>query len=94
MAQVTIRRLEDDVKGRLERRADHNKRSLEAEIRAILSKTVAEEAIVEPAGAEKPKTLRQLLDETFGESGLTKGEHDALLAASAELRSRPMRTAK
>ena len=39
MASVTIRNLDDEVVARLKDRAKANKRSLEAELRAILSET-------------------------------------------------------
>ncbi len=44
MAQILVRNLPDDVKARLQRRADRNARSLEAEVRDILA------AVPEPAG--------------------------------------------
>lgn len=36
MAQIIVRQLEDEVKARLQRRADRNGRSMEAEVRDIL----------------------------------------------------------
>ena len=36
MAQIIVRQLEDDVKARLQRRADRHGRSMEAEVRDIL----------------------------------------------------------
>jgi plasmid stability protein len=41
MASITVRNLDDDVKRRLRKRAAENGRSLEAEVREILSKTAA-----------------------------------------------------
>lgn len=41
MAQVLVRNLDDDVVERLKRRADGNGRSLEAELREILSAEAA-----------------------------------------------------
>jgi len=41
MASITVRNLDDDVKKRLRRQAAEHGRSLEAEIRDILSKTAA-----------------------------------------------------
>ena len=40
MALLTIRKLDDDVKARLRVRAAKNKRSMEAEVRAILKEVV------------------------------------------------------
>ena len=42
MALLTIRNLDDDVKERLRMRAAQNKRSMEAEARAILSAALGE----------------------------------------------------
>ncbi|MGC8519811.1 MAG: FitA-like ribbon-helix-helix domain-containing protein [Steroidobacteraceae bacterium] len=36
MAQIIVRQLDDDVKARLQRRADRHGRSMEAEVRDIL----------------------------------------------------------
>lgn len=44
MASVTIRNLDDDVVAALKRRAKTNNRSLEAELREILSATVRRQA--------------------------------------------------
>lgn len=48
MAQILVRKLPEDVKARLQRRADRNARSLEAEVRDILAQ------VSEPA-AEAPR---------------------------------------
>jgi plasmid stability protein len=61
MAAVSIRDLDDDVKDRLRIRAARNGRSMEAEIRAILTDAVSE-----------PDTSRGLFSELldrFGEIG-------------------------
>ena len=44
MAQFVVRQLEEDVKARLKRRAEHRGRSLEAEVREILRSAAMEEA--------------------------------------------------
>jgi plasmid stability protein len=44
MAQILVRNLEDRLKGRLQRRAKRNKRSMEAEVREILRDALKEEA--------------------------------------------------
>lgn len=46
MATITVRNLDEDVQRRLRRRAAGNNRSMEAEVRAILSASVAEEDFV------------------------------------------------
>ena len=86
MAQVTIRDLDDDLKARLKRRADRHNRSLEAEIRAILAEATSNETA--------PKGLGTLTRELFAKDGLTADEVKAINEASAEFRSRPIRTRK
>lgn len=44
MASITVRNLEDDVKTRLRKRAAGHGRSMEEEVRLILSKAVEREA--------------------------------------------------
>ena len=46
MATITVRGLDADVQRRLKRRAAANQRSMEAEVRAILSAAVAEGDLV------------------------------------------------
>ena len=43
MAQILVRNLDDRLKTRLQRRARHNGRSMEAEVREILSDSLKEE---------------------------------------------------
>ncbi|OGA16173.1 MAG: toxin-antitoxin system [Betaproteobacteria bacterium RIFCSPLOWO2_02_FULL_63_19] len=43
MAQFIVRHLEDDVKARLKRRAEHHGRSMEEEVRHILRNAVKEQ---------------------------------------------------
>ncbi len=45
MASIVVRRLSDDTKERLRQRAIRHKRSLEAEVRAILERVAKEPAI-------------------------------------------------
>jgi len=45
MAQLVVRRLEEDVKARLKRRATRHGRSLEAEVREILRNASNEESL-------------------------------------------------
>lgn len=58
MAAISVRDLDDDVAARLRIRAAHHGRSMEAEVRAILTDTVA------VAGAERPN-LAQAIRESF-----------------------------
>ena len=44
MSTLTIRQVDEDVKKRLQVRAAHNGRSMEAEVRAILDEAVADSA--------------------------------------------------
>lgn len=48
MAQFTVRKLEDDVKDRLKRRAARHGRSMEDEVRQILRNAVKDEDRPEP----------------------------------------------
>jgi plasmid stability protein len=61
MAAVSIRDLDDDVKDRLRVRAARNGRSMEAEIRAILTDAVSE--------SDSSRGLFTELLERFGEIG-------------------------
>lgn len=86
MAQVIVRKLDDEVKERLEARAARNGRSLEAEARAILE---------EAASNEVPATLRNdegsfgdLMYERFKDIGLTEEEFRRFNIGIAEINSR------
>lgn len=48
MASITIRKLDEDVKKRLRKRAAEHGRSLEAEVREILSRNVSPESLPRP----------------------------------------------
>jgi plasmid stability protein len=61
MAAVSIRDLDDDVKDRLRIRAARNGRSMEAEIRAILTAAVSE--------PDRSRGLLSELLDRFGEIG-------------------------
>lgn len=63
MAVMTIRDLDDEVRDKLRIRAAHNKRSMEAEVRAILTEAV--ESPVEKAFGEVLERAR----EAFVDSG-------------------------
>lgn len=62
MAQLVVRNLEESVKRRLKRRAAKNGRSLEGEVREILSLSVKKEPL---ANAENRKGFGTLLVEHF-----------------------------
>lgn len=67
MAQLLVRNLDDDVKERLRRLAERHGRSLEQEVRAILTG-----AALEPAAAEPGLGAR--IAQRFAEFGLTEDE--------------------
>lgn len=69
MADILIRRLDDETKARLKRRARRHGRSLEAEVRNILQEAVAAERA--PKESETKKGLGTLLMEKFGKSPLS-----------------------
>jgi plasmid stability protein len=52
MASITVRNLDDNVKKRLRRRAAEHGRSLEAEVRAVLSDSVMKRPAREETGAD------------------------------------------
>lgn len=83
VADLLVRRLDDNVKARLKQRAKLHGRSVEAEARAIL-----EEAVGGTAG---PDTVSKvgfgtLMQRRFGKIGLTKEEARLLNEAIEELR--------
>ena len=84
MAQLLVRKLDEDVKERLRVRAKRNGRSVEAEAREILQATLA---------GDKPNKKSQpgLADEISSISkkfGITKQDTDELEQNIAELRSK------
>ncbi len=78
MAQVIVRRLEENVKARLKRRAERHGRSMEEEVRHILRNAAKEE------NRPVPK-LGSRIAARFKKSGLT--------AELPELRGQPARSA-
>jgi plasmid stability protein len=73
MAQILVRRVDDDVKERLKARAKKHGRSLEAEARAILEGAAKDEPPSERR-VKKEKGFGTLMHERFKKSGLTKAE--------------------
>lgn len=69
MADILIRRLDDETKARLKRRARRHGRSLEAEVRSILQEAVSTEWA--PNETETKKGLGTLLMEELGKSPLS-----------------------
>jgi len=65
MAQFTVRNLEEDVKARLKRRAEHHGRSMEEEVRHILRNAVKEQN-------QHVSKLGSRIAERFAKAGLTK----------------------
>jgi antitoxin FitA len=86
MAQLTIRKLDDVARQRLEARAARNGRSLEAEVRAILEETANGEAA--PLLRNDEKGFGDLMYERFKDSGLTEDEVSRFNLGIAEINSR------
>jgi antitoxin FitA len=76
MAQLLVRKLNDDAKERLRTRAKKHGRSLEAEARAILEDAAGAEGLSRrPAKRRKSeKGFGTLMHERFKKSGLTEAE--------------------
>ncbi len=73
MAQLIVRRLDDDVKKRLKARAKKHGRSLEAEARLILE-DAAKKGVSGRRPRTKEKSFGALMHERFKKSGLTEEE--------------------
>jgi plasmid stability protein len=82
LAQLVVRNLPDEVKDRLKRRAEHHGRSLEAEVRDILSRAPAP-----PTSAAKGEGLGKTLNRQLKKYKLTKEDWEAFDRSLAELRS-------
>jgi len=69
MAQLIVRDLEEDVKRRLQKRAQRHGRSMEAEVREILRSAVAGDAVgLKPLGSRMASRYRSIgLDEPLAE---------------------------
>ena len=90
MAQLVVRRLDDDVKERLKARAKKHGRSLEAEARAIL-----EDATKDRVGRSRPRKKEKgfgtLMHERFKRTGFTDEEYAEFERHLAEMRSEPFK---
>ncbi|MCL4766897.1 MAG: plasmid stability protein y4jJ [Hyphomicrobiaceae bacterium] len=71
MADILVRRLDDETKSRLRRRARRHGRSLEAEVREILETAVAYEQPSEPSEPPRGKGLGTLLMKEMRKSPLS-----------------------
>ena len=80
MAQFIVRHLEEDVKARLKRRAEHHGRSMEEEVRHILRNAVKEQN-------QRVSRLGSRIAARFAKAGLTADlpELHRQLPRSAEL---------
>jgi plasmid stability protein len=90
MAQLIVRRLDDDVKERLKARAREHGRSLEAEARAILE-DAANGGPKRGRPRNKAKGVGTLIHERFRRSGFTDDEHAQFERHLAEIRSIPFK---
>lgn len=78
MAQILVRKIDDEVKLRLQQRARRNRRGLEAEARAILSEAAARECATEGFGT--------MMRRRFAKHGLTPEEAEAFNSAIESMR--------
>ncbi len=69
MAQLVVRNLDDDVKGKLQERAKQHGRSTEEEVREILRSAVCGEVnVAEPLGKRRRELFKDIgLDEDIPE---------------------------
>ena len=72
MAQLVVRNLEDDVKERLQARAKSKGRSLEAEVRNILTEVTS--VTLEPGQSHGGDGFGTIMNKRFAKSGLTEAE--------------------
>jgi antitoxin FitA len=86
MAQVIVRKLDEEFKLRLEARAARNGRSLEAEARAILEEAASEEP--SPTLRNDDRSFGDLMYERFKDIGLTEEEFSRFSAGIADINSR------
>jgi plasmid stability protein len=84
MAQLTVRKLDDAVKQRLEARAARNGRSIEAEARAILEDATTGEAA---RGRTANQSLGDFMHATFKDIGLTDEEWERFNIGVSEMNS-------
>jgi hypothetical protein len=90
MAQLIVRRLDDDAKERLKARARKNGRSLEAEARAILEEAAGGHRLARRQ-PKKEKGFGTLMHERFERTGFTDAEYAEFERHIAELRAEPVK---
>jgi antitoxin FitA len=90
MAQLIVRRLDDDVKEQLRARARKHGRSLEAEARAILEHAAGGEP-KRGRRRRKEKGFGTLMHERFKRTGFTDEEYAEFERHIAELRAEPFK---
>lgn len=84
MAQLIVRNLDDDVKERLKVRARRHGRSLEAEVRDVLTEAVRAD---EPGEESKSEGLGARMRRRLGNSGLTRDEWEEFDRELARIRT-------
>jgi antitoxin FitA len=67
MAQIVVRKVEEEVKAKLRKRAQRHGRSMEEEVREILRDATKNES-------PRPKKLSEQMAALFGKAGLKRGE--------------------
>jgi antitoxin FitA len=67
MAQIIVRKVEEEVKNRLRKRAQRHGRSMEEEVREILRDATKSEG-------PRPRKLSAEMAALFGKAGLKRGE--------------------
>jgi plasmid stability protein len=85
MAQLTVRKLDDAVKERLEARAARNGRSVEAEARAIIEEATEDEAL--RGRRADNQSLGEFMHATFKDIGLTDEEWHRFNIGVSEMNS-------
>jgi plasmid stability protein len=91
MASITIRNLDDEVKHRLRKQAAENGRSLEAEVREILSRSANAPKLPQPkTGLDLFRGIRAVVDK-YGGVELETPPRTPMRVASFEEEGRPFR---
>ena len=85
MAELTVRKLDDAVKERLEARATRNGRSVEAEACAIIEDATEDEAL--RGGRIGNQSLADFMEATFKDIGLTDEEWQRFNVGISEMNS-------
>jgi hypothetical protein len=91
MAQILVRRVDEDVKERLRARAKKHGRSLEAEARTILEEAAKGQPTKDRPVRKKEKGFGTLMHERFKHTGFTDEEYSEFERHLAEMRSEPFK---